>query len=439
MKRIKILIVSVLCILAAGCLLVGCKRKSANNKVGTKVVYCLEGGSFMNSTSDIVVYYQFPNDNLRKIPYKETTNYETVPKLDSKQAGEFEKSGCYIEGWYRVKNEDGTYEGKWDFDDPVPTKEELSETNGEFRLYAKWDKNIIYTYDLGYLENDEFKSVKTVRVKWGLTFRYNRGSILKAADNYEGHTPTGNFTDLDGNPFDENHKFEKAKTDQTVRVVVDYIEGVYKIINTREDIESSDGEYEGRALYLVNDIDFGTVDGKEITKADFNFYSLFTVNAEGKPKYTGIVGANGEVKKIKNFKMTINHDTTELITTDSSNERLKTVRGGLFGKDIKGLTFKDVSIEGVSVTLDLGLNNSKDGSIVGSYFAPVAYSISECTFDNVSVEITDCEYKFGLNGTAYNNRHESVDGSTWKASFDDVTIQGINVNVVQTRSDLDDL
>ena len=104
MKRIKILIVSVLCILAAGCLLVGCKRKSANNKVGTKVVYCLEGGSFMNSTSDIVVYYQFPNDNLRKIPYKETTNYETVPKLDSKQAGEFEKSGCYIEGWYRVKN-----------------------------------------------------------------------------------------------------------------------------------------------------------------------------------------------------------------------------------------------------------------------------------------------------------------------------------------------
>lgn len=434
MKRIKILIVSVLCILAAGCLLVGCKGKSANNKVGTKVVYCLEGGSFMNSTSDIVVYYQFPNDNLRKIPYKETTNYETVPKLDSKQAGEFEKSGCYIEGWYRVKNEDGTYEGKWDFDDPVPTKEELSETNGEFRLYAKWDKNIIYTYDLGYLENDEFKSVKTVRVKWGLTFKYNRESILKAADNYEGHTPTGNFTDLDGNPFDENHKFEKAKTDQTVRVVVDYIEGVYKIINTREDIESSNGEYEGRALYLVNDIDFGTVDGEEITKADFNFYSLFTVNAEGKPKYTGIVGANGEVKKIKNFKMTIDQYAIDVITKDPSNEKLMTFQGGIFGKDIKGLTFKDVSIEGVSVTLDLGVNNDKDGSIVGAYFAPVAYSISECSFENVSVAIDEYVFKYGRNSTVRNNYNESLDGSVWKASFDEVSVSGVILSVAERQT-----
>ena len=92
-----------------------------------KVVFCLEGGIYQNTTRDIVHYYPFEENQPSLI---------SDPELLSDK--KIEKAGYHIEGWYMTKTGEGEnakYSDKWNF-----SSDKLSQKN--LTLYAKWVKNI---------------------------------------------------------------------------------------------------------------------------------------------------------------------------------------------------------------------------------------------------------------------------------------------------------
>ena len=133
--------------------LAGCSNKNTEPE-GIKVVYELNGGVFQNCTLPIKQYYEFDSDSKRLIKSPEILSKTSILK-----------SGYTLEGWYKDPN--FTY--KWYFEkDEVPLE--------GLTLYAKWDKDVKYSYNVCYYDsNNKLIILGTYEVKEGEVFDDWRG------------------------------------------------------------------------------------------------------------------------------------------------------------------------------------------------------------------------------------------------------------------------
>lgn len=397
MKNNKAILTIILAVLAVSCLFFACGEQNA--RTGIKVVYELEGGIYKNSTQAVEIRYTKKDDAGNDVEADEIK----IKSLDDMGLGSVIKQGYRIEGWYKTKTVNGdevTYSDKWNFETDLAGKDGVT-------LYARWVIKAIYKYSVGYYDGDKFVEVGSYETEAGVPFKesFVKKQVLAAADQYDGHTATGEFfTDKDlTQKFDENFAFEESNESQTKIVVAKYIEGRYKIINAVADltaaVDSDDDAYQGKALYIMNDLDFGG--------GALDMPYLFETDEVKGVRFTGIMGANG-VKTVSNFKIATNGKYSQ---EDYDGNEIGTVRASVFG-DLSGVTIKDLNLE--KVVFEIAADNSDYMKKV--VVAPLCGSAEKCVFENVKVEITEYKVRLLINDPAF---EESKTGNVWNVLFKD--------------------
>lgn len=338
-KRAKILTVLLLGTLP----LVSCggNRKQT---VQARAVFYLEGGQCQNAANDRVTYVYSLND-------EESQTYIADPNVLSEK--DITKTGYSIEGWYQTKIVDGdeiTYGDRWEFDVDKIGIDGVT-------LYAKWVKDIVYTYDICY--KDEQGNVSVV-----YSYTVNEGDefkdLLKKVNTLKGHTALPGFYDEDDQPWDESFKHPGGETDTSVKVFAHYIEGEYTLVSSASELLSS----RSKPIYLMNDIDM-----------------------EGQTLYFGDYGEEfqGNGHTISNFEIGFDSSNLTMDLSGSGDGTFSCAYAGLFRK------LTDAKIENVrfeNCTLNVDTNYSKIKTLIVSPFASqmIRSSISGVTFScNLSV------------------------------------------------------
>lgn len=312
--------------------LVSCSEEE-NFDGKTKVVFELEGGIYQNCKSTITHYYDFEENTNNLI--KEPTKLSNA---------EITKSGYNLEGWYTEKNVvsgNTTYSNKWDFETDKVTNEGIT-------LYAKWDKNIKYTYNVCYYdENNELVSLGTYEVSEGEKFE----DYSRLAKKRIGYTKLA-FKDINGNVWDDDFEHPGGDNDLEIKVVVEYIKGNFEIVSTAEELLSSVGDN----IYLLNDID---LEGRDLDFANYN---------------KTFIGNN---HTISNFNLSYQCSRADLID-DFEELGKKSLCISLFG-NTNGAKISDVNFENVTVNVKTTLSLTYK-----IYVAPLSVSMKNTNISNVS-------------------------------------------------------
>lgn len=322
LKRLSVYGLLLICILC----LVGCGNSSKEPE-GIKVVYELNGGVFQNCTLPIKQYYEFDEGSKRLIKSPEVLAKTSVLK-----------SGYTLEGWYK----DADFTNKWNFEkDEVPLD--------GITLYAKWDKDIKYSYNVCYYdENNEVIVLGSYPVKEGEVFDDWRNF----AEDRKNYTPL-KFVDSDGLLWDSTFKHPGGESDLAINVFVEYIEGDFELVSTAKELKNA----RTKNIYLLNDID---LEGE-----DFSFSS-----------YSKIFKGNGFT--VKNFKVSVIGNKTSGVD-DHLDSSIKAVYGSLFG-NLNNATITDVTFENVEFVVDIGYD-----LITKVYISPLCVNMTNTTVKNVSV------------------------------------------------------
>ena len=343
-----------------------------------KAVFYLEGGTCQNSKNKVTYLYDFDGT-------KDSIFIVDPNVLIKNPQDQIIKNGYHIEGWYQTKQEnpDGTveYKDKWDF-----AKDKMS-LDG-ITLYAKWEVNKSYTYELYYknaLGEDVF--LDKYEVKEGEKFS---DLFLKNKD-VEGYTSLG-YLDESGNTWDEEFTHPGGDSDLAVKLYLNLIEGEYTVVKTARQFKTALTRNEN--IYLLNDIDLN------------NEAICYTT-------YSGIIMGRGY--KVKNFE--IDYDSTKnglqgsLDDINGSEDHLYI---SLFF-ELKDALLKDVIFEGVKIRVNTDFSNIKYMII-----APLAIKAENVTLENVTFcgtieykKLPECELSVELENFWYKDEGEnSVDEST---------------------------
>ena len=148
-----------------------------------RVIFYLEGGSCQNTTERFSQYYDFA-EGVEEILIYDPNVIITDPK------DQVIRNGYHIEGWYQTKNTSGdevTYSDRWDFATDKITKEGVT-------LYAKWERNVTYTYALYYI-NSEGEEVKIDSYVSKVGAKFN--DLLLKNKTVDGYTSLG-YIDQNG-------------------------------------------------------------------------------------------------------------------------------------------------------------------------------------------------------------------------------------------------
>jgi uncharacterized repeat protein (TIGR02543 family) len=322
LKRMKIFTLLILCILCISSCSSNTKEPS-----GIKVTYELNGGIFQNVSLPIKQYYQFDEESERLIKSPEVLSKSSILK-----------SGYTLEGWYTESD----FKNKWDFEKDELPLEGLT-------LYAKWVKDVKYTYNVCYLdENNEVNILGTYEVSEGEVFDDWRGF----AEDRKNYTPL-KFINKDGTAWDMTYKHPGGETDLAINVFVEYIEGDFELVSTAQQLKNA----RTKNIYLLNDIDLqGEV---------FSFSS-----------YSKIFKGNNYT--IKNFKVNVVGNKTSGVD-DHLDSSLKAVYGSLFG-NLNNATISDVTFENVEFVIDVGYD-----LISKVYISPLCVNMTNSTISNVSI------------------------------------------------------
>jgi uncharacterized repeat protein (TIGR02543 family) len=320
-KKIIIFSLIILCVLSV----TGCNKESQEPE-GVKVVYELNGGIFQNCTLPIKQYYQFGENDKRLIKSPETLSKTSILK-----------SGYTLEGWYI----DSNLTKKWNFDTDVVPLEGIT-------LYAKWNKNVKYTYNVCYYENGEVKVLGTYEAKEGESFDDWRNF----ADDRKNYTPLC-YVDEKGEPWDKTYKHPGGETDLAVNVFVEYIEGEFELVSTAKELKNA----RTKNIYLLNDID---LEGEV-----FSFSN-----------YSKTFKGNGFT--IKNFKVSIVGNKTSGVD-DHIDSSIKAVYGSLFG-NLSNAIITDVTFENVEFVIDIGYD-----LISKVYVSPLCINMTNSSVSNVTI------------------------------------------------------
>ena len=332
---------------AAVAVLAGCGDVDYDEKFSdkAKVIFELEGGRYLNSTTSVSHYYTLV-DGKSKI-----TALEKMPDSEVTRDGGFE-----LEGWYRTKTkaEDGSteYSDKWDFDNDTVTAEGVT-------LYAKWEAPIVYTFDFVYIdENNNEVVVSSRKVSAGKKFgEVYPNDVLTYANGYANHTAIAVYYDKEHTkPFDDSVAHPGGEVSTAVKLYVEYIEGTYTVVKTKDQLATA--ATVGDSIYLLNDIDM------KGEKLNFNKFSKKTLEGNG--------------FKISNF--TVNYKSSRTDLVDLYDDGNKALCIAIFA-NLEGATVRDVTFENITVRVD----NTAMSDIYRIYVAPLAVSAKDCKFENVEV------------------------------------------------------
>ena len=413
MKRFRLFGIILISALAA-VFAVGCAGSTAEYKNNVRVVYELEGGVYKNSTRAVELYYGIARGGEYAI--KSVEDVTTV---------KIERSGYHIEGWYTSKTEtDGavSYDGKWDFaTDKVKVDENGKVSYGGktgednlVRLYARWSANVTYEYNVGYVDaENKYVKVGTVETEWGRSFGRAKYEIAKLENDREGYTSLGRYYKYDaeaangkGEELTDDFAFEESKENVSLDIVVDYIEGNFRVVREAKDITSnaSADKDKNKMLFLMNDVDFG---GKTV---DFTIYN----------------GVRGNGFTLSDFKISVTSyvgDKDGDPTAPDGSEAVR-VEVSLFG-DMDGGEVKDVTFD--NVKFEVRANNSKIEKI---YFAPLAMRARNTNFERAAIRVTefviDLYWDHELDEPGFINDAASV-----YYVGDGVTVSGCETNVCE--------
>ncbi len=413
MKRFRLFGIILISALAA-VFAVGCAGSTAEYKNNVRVVYELEGGVYKNSTRAVELYYGFARGGEYAI--KSVEDVTTV---------KIERSGYHIEGWYTSKTEtDGavSYDGKWDFaTDKVKVDENGKVSYGGktgednlVRLYARWSANVTYEYNVGYVDaENKYVKVGTVETEWGRSFGRAKYEIAKLENDREGYTSLGRYYKYDaeaangkGEELTDDFAFEESKENVSLDIVVDYIEGNFRVVREAKDITSnaSADKDKNKMLFLMNDVDFG---GKTV---DFTIYN----------------GVRGNGFTLSDFKVSVTSyvgDKDGDPTAPDGSEAVR-VEVSLFG-DMDGGEVKDVTFD--NVKFEVRANKREIEKI---YFAPLAMRAKNTNFERAAIRVTefviDLYWDHELDEAGFIN-----DAGSACYVGDGVTVSGCETNVCE--------
>lgn len=414
MKRFRLFGIILISALAA-VFAVGCAGSTAEYKNNVRVVYELEGGVYKNSTRAVELYYGFARGGEYAI--KSVEDVTTV---------KIERSGYHIEGWYTSKTEtDGavSYDGKWDFaTDKVKVDENGKVSYGGktgednlVRLYARWSANVTYEYNVGYVDaENKYVKVGTVETEWGRSFGRAKYEIAKLENDREGYTSLGRYYKYDaeaangkGEELTDDFAFEESKENVSLDIVVDYIEGNFRVVREAKDITSnaSADKDKNKMLFLMNDIDF-------VGNDKIDYYKVFTA-------YNGVRGNGFKLSNIT-FKFTMKPVTENAPDGSDVTYGEVSIFGDIDGGEVTNVTFDNVKF-------DITASSSNIQKI---FFAPLCIRANNAVFENAVINVTE----FVLD--IYHDRELDEDGFINDAESvcyvgDGVTVSDCIINVCE--------
>ncbi len=341
-----------------------------------RAIFHLEGGTCKNSYSKISYVYNFNGTFLDTLIFDPN-------EIEENDNDKVKMSGYHIEGWYRTKttNDDGsvTYSDKWDFSNDRMTIDGVE-------LYAKWEENRTYKYELYYKDEVTGEDIYLdgVVVKEGSKF----DDILLKNKTVKGYTSLG-YLDEQGNPWNSNFTHPGGDADLTIKVYLNLVKGEYTVVRNARQFKNAISRNQN--VYLMNDIDF---DGDELV---FNSYS-------------GLIEGNGYT--ISNFEIDYNDQKSGLKgDLDDPSSPANFLYVSLFF-ELKDATIKNINFSDVIV--DISTRNPQIKNIV---FAALAIKTENTTISNVTFtgefkisQAPECEKEIILDKFYYKD-YENVEVS----------------------------
>lgn len=337
LTRHLLIIICFICLLSA---LVACSDDSRDFDDRVKVIYHLEGGVYQNCEQPVIQYYDFDGDA-----------GHLIVDLTSLSGQHIIRSGYTLEGWYTKKTGEGdnvSYEDKWDFATDKVTSDGVT-------LYAKWKKNVLYTYEICYRDETDqsVHSLGSYEVNEGDKFNDYYASYF--GNKRYGYTALNGLYDESGAPWDASFTHPGGDVDTSVRVFLKYIEGDYVLVDSPRQLLAN----KTKNLYLTGDVDF---EGAEFS---------------GFGDYTGTIVGNGYT--VKNFCLSYDKSKNGLISdTDLLSD------GGLLGislfRSLKGATVTDITFSDFTIDIEAGYPGTKMILV-----APIALKAEGSTLSGVTV------------------------------------------------------
>ena len=341
-----------------------------------RAIFHLEGGTCKNSYSKISYVYNFNGTFLDTLIFDPN-------EIEENDNDKVKMSGYHIEGWYRTKttNADGsvTYSDKWDFSNDRMTIDGVE-------LYAKWEENRTYKYELYYKDEVTGEDIYLdgVVVKEGSKF----DDILLKNKTVKGYTSLG-YLDEQGNPWNSNFTHPGGDADLTIKVYLNLVKGEYTVVRNARQFKNAISRNQN--VYLMNDIDF---DGDALV---FNSYS-------------GLIEGNGYT--ISNFEIDYNDQKSGLkgdLEDPSSPANFLYV--SLFF-ELKGAIIQNINF--TDVIVDIATRNPQIKNIV---FAALTIKAENTTINNVTFtgefkisQAPECEKEIILDKFYYKD-YENVEVS----------------------------
>lgn len=353
-RKLAIAILSLIGISAAAAF-VGCSGKIDYDEKYSdrvKIVFELEGGKYKNSTTSVSHYYEFGENAPR-----------TINPLESNS--EVTKDGGFVlEGWFRgERGENGevVYGDEWNFETDTVTAEGVT-------LYAKWKSPIIYTFDFISVDaaSGEEKVINSLEVGAGNTLaEVHPQDVLQHANKLSGHTAIAVYYDKEHTkPFDDSVKHPGGEASFAVKLYVEFIEGSYKVVRTASDLSKSVDSN----IYVIP----GSVIDMEGEELNFKNYSGKT-----------FLGNGAVIKNFTLHKTWTQYNFRDELEPDIVDDELNSLYFAIF-RNVDKATVKDVSFEGVTLTVDMG----RLAGLSKIYVAPLAVNATNSTFENVTVKAT---------------------------------------------------
>ena len=332
-----LLLLTIVCLSAT---LTSCGSSTRDFDGKIKVIYHLEGGIYQNCEQPVIQYYDFSGGE-----------GNLIVELSKLSGQSIIRTGYTLEGWYTEKTGEGdnvTYSGKWDFENDKVSEDGVT-------LYAKWKKNILYTYEVCYRdENDQtVHTLGSYEVSEGDTFNDYYASYF--GNKRYGYTALGGLFDENDEPWDASFTHPGGEVNTAVRVFLHYIEGDYVLVDSPRKLLAS----KNSNIYLTSDIDF---EGD-----DFSGFGDFK----------GIIKGNGFA--IKNFNLSYDSSRNGLVTDPDINTEGGLLCISLF-RSLKGAEISDITFSDFTVDVKAGFPGTKMIIV-----APLAIKMENSTLTNVTV------------------------------------------------------
>ncbi len=332
---VKRVLVSVILIAVFCCVLVACSTEEADLDGKVKVTFELEGATYKNSDRPVSIY----------LDLDDSSSVLITDIFDTKEGYALEKNGYEVTGWYRTKNQDGTYSDQWNFSTDTIDKDGVT-------LYADWQPQIKYSYAIYYKTASSETMIGTpYYVKQGAKFNDTLKHASKKGP--KNHTFL-KFVKEDGTDWDTSFTHPGGDTDLEIKVYAEYIEGDWALVSSLSELKKS----KTNNIYLMEDIDF---EGGE-----FNFGN-----------YTKHFNGNGHT--LKNFSVSYDPSRAGLVEDKEDNSK-KSLYISLFG-NMSGATVENLVVENMTISV----NTTYKGTYK-IYVAPISTYMTESTVRNVTVK-----------------------------------------------------